>query len=315
MPLSKKLNQEAKLRRRLRSIRHRRPSRSALVLLGAVAGAFATGVIYWLIGIAPDNQDAVNAYDSPYPVSQIMDGNPYTNPWNAVIASDEPILSADLPHDARTWWARQSGRTDTPILIVNTPFGIAFKTESLLFGPCASVEYAYRKIPDTRYQTRCYDSQLETVTMPHERIPMPNLVGANYSEIEPRISRPNPILVRWLPNDGVPTGTILAQSPPSGVSIPEYSPVEVEVSAGGPVVSWPDLPQLLRTRISNSNPYWFQYLWSETYVSVDASSGTAYKADALLFGPCEAVRSAFGTFEDKHYNTLALEPCERIGSE
>ena len=315
MSLPQKLSHRKTIVQNPKSHHHRWRARSASTLLGAVAGAAITSIAFWLTDTRADDHNIMSSYDSFHPVSEVLDRGMATNLQNAVIVSEEPILSSELPPDARTWWFRRSDRINVPVLIVSTPFGVAFKTESLLFGPCASVQYAYRKIPDTRYQTRCYDSQLVTMTMPQKRVLISDLVGADHLEIEARISGQNPILVKWIPNDEVPEGIVLSQAPPGGVSIPEYSPIEVEISAGGPILSWPELPQLLKTWISDSNPYWYQYLRFETYVGVDTELGTAYKSDALLFGPCGAVRSAFGIFQDEHYSTLTPQPCARVGFE
>ena len=285
---------------------------AATGVLGMAVGVIAAIGVASLVETESNDVDLDSLDQAPHTDSEAMVSGREMNARNLVIVGEETVLPARLPPDARTWWFQLSGSADTPVQHVSTPFGVAFKTESLLFGPCVSVEYAYRKIPDSSYSTRCYDSQLQTVSMPLARRLVPDLVGADHRELERLVAEMNPVLLNWVPNDEVPEGQVLEQDQRVGVSIPEYSPIEVTISAGGPVVSWRDLPQPIKAWLQSANLQLLESLRREKYVYVDTDFGGAYKTDALLFGPCEAVRSAYGTFQDKHYSTLVPEPCERI---
>lgn len=105
---------------------------------------------------------------------------------------------------------------------------------------------------------------------------------------------------QWLANPDVPAGLVSAQSPPPGTEIFDINEVTLIMSAGGPVISWDEVPVDLQELIST------QYTpdRSEPVLIVETGSGRAYKTDDLLFGPCNAVELARNTFYDRSFDGL-----------
>ena len=70
-----------------------------------------------------------------------------------------PAITFDELPDHVAQWLTSTGRSpfgDEPILVVDTAVGVAYKTDTLLFGPCAAVDAAYRTFQDPTYNDRCY---------------------------------------------------------------------------------------------------------------------------------------------------------------
>ena len=70
-----------------------------------------------------------------------------------------PAVTFDELPDHVAQWLTSTGRSpfgDEPILVVDTAVGVAYKTDTLLFGPCAAVDAAYRTFQDPIYNDRCY---------------------------------------------------------------------------------------------------------------------------------------------------------------
>lgn len=105
---------------------------------------------------------------------------------------------------------------------------------------------------------------------------------------------------QWLANPGIPAGLVSAQSPPPGTEIFDINEVSLIMSAGGPVITWEEVPADLQELVAT------QYTpdRSEPVLVVETGSGRAYKTDDLLFGPCTAVEHARNTFYDRSFDGL-----------
>ena len=202
--------------------------------------------------------------------------------------------------------------------MVNTPYGVAYKSDDLLFGPCMAVRAAYRTLADGSYQDRCYGSG-ESLSSGHgySLSNVPSVKGLSYAEardvfVSEQIDSQR-ITAEWIANHEAPAGIILSQNPPAGAALGVGDPVELEVSAGGPSIEFDELPDevvaWLATIPLATVPF---VLGFEPILVVHTSDGVAYKTDQRLFGPCAAVRAAFGTFEDEHYDTVTPNPCSRL---
>ena len=202
--------------------------------------------------------------------------------------------------------------------MVNTPYGVAYKSDDLLFGPCMAVSAAYRTLPDGSYQDRCYGSS-GSVSSGHgySLSNVPNVKGLSYAKardvfVSEQIDA-RQITAEWIASNEAPAGIVLSQNPPADAALLVGGPVELEVSAGGPVVGFDELPDeviaWLATIPLATVPF---VLGFEPILVVHTSHGVAYKTDQHLFGPCAAVRAAFGTFEDEHYDTITPNPCSRL---
>ncbi len=107
---------------------------------------------------------------------------------------------------------------------------------------------------------------------------------------------------KWLanPDPEVPAGVAYMQSPLPGTEVFDINEVTLVMSAGGPVISWDDVPLDLQELVGT------QYTpdRSEPVLIVETSSGRVYKTDDLLFGPCNAVELAQNAFYDRAFNGL-----------
>ena len=291
-----------------------RKHRAALaLLLGAAMGVSGSLIVFEFLRDDFTQPKLSNeAGWDPSPSSLIMDHG--VDNRDAIMIDGSTIVASELPETARTWWSNQNGNPSEEIHLVSTPFGFAYKTETLLFGPCATVEFGYRKIydEDSRYQTRCYDSDTHTEVMPLQRVYVPDLTGSHHSAIGSAVDHMTPVLYKWIPDSFIPVGIIMRQHPPAGTMIPQYSPIELEVSAGGPITTWDQLPNHIRAWLTGQSILTSEHLRGSYLLKVETPQGTAYKIDSLLFGPCAAVRSAYGSLQDDHYDTLTPEPCDRL---
>ena len=75
--------------------------------------------------------------------------------------------------------------------------------------------------------------------------------------------------------------------------------IAITVSAGGPAISFDELPDHVMEWLSSTG---YSPFWDEPILVVDTSLGLAYKTDRLLFGPCAAVDAVYRTFQDPVYN-------------
>ncbi len=105
---------------------------------------------------------------------------------------------------------------------------------------------------------------------------------------------------QWLANPDVPAGFVSSQSPPPGAEVFDINEVSLIMSAGGPVISWDDVPVDLQDLVAA------QYTpdRSEPVLVVETGSGRAYKTDDLLFGPCSAIELARNMFYDRLFDGL-----------
>lgn len=102
---------------------------------------------------------------------------------------------------------------------------------------------------------------------------------------------------RYIANEDVPADVITAQDPPPGEPLPPGERISVEVSAGGPVIDFEGLPAQARGLASELAGYDMK----EPILVTVTSSGTAFKTDEWLFGPCAAVNEAYRTYGDSRY--------------
>lgn len=86
---------------------------------------------------------------------------------------------------------------------------------------------------------------------------------------------------RWTPNQVTAAGTILAQSPERGLAVD--APIALEISRGGPTISFESLPSSARDLAASST------IDGDAPILVLATAaGNAYKSGDLLFGACAA---------------------------
>ena len=104
---------------------------------------------------------------------------------------------------------------------------------------------------------------------------------------------------RWIADDSTRAGIITAQAPSPGMTIAPNATIAITVSAGGPTISFDELPDHVAQWLSSTGRSPFG---DEPILVVDTAVGVAYKTDTLLFGPCDAVGAAYRTFRDPIYN-------------
>ncbi len=249
-------------------------------------------------------------------------GTPITRDTRVIVtvSAGRPAVAFDqLPDHAKQIVGDPAGRREDRYLMVNTPYGMAYKSDGLLFGPCLAVRAAYRTLDDGSYQDRCYDSAGNVSSGYGLSLSkVPSVKGLTYAEardvlLSDQINA-HRITAEWIASNAAPAGVVLSQDPPAGSALLVGGPVQLEVSAGGPAVGFDELPDevvaWLATRPLATVPF---VLDLEPILVVLTSEGVAYKTDQHLFGPCAAVRAAYGTFEDQHYDTITPNPCSRLG--
>ena len=240
------------------------------------------------------------------------------------VSAGRPTITFDqLPDNAKQLLGGYWRGSAEAFLVVNTPYGIAYKSDGLLFGPCVAVRAAYRTLSDGSYGNKCYDSKGWVSSGAGQILSsIRNLVGLPYTEaivaimseqIDPYQISADRIVAEWIASNDVPLGIVVSQNPPAGSPLLVEDPVELEVSAGGPAVGFDELPDAVVAWLATvplaSAPFVLGY---EPILVVRTSEGTAYKTDQHLFGPCAAVRAAYDTFEDEHYDTITPNPCTRL---
>ena len=104
---------------------------------------------------------------------------------------------------------------------------------------------------------------------------------------------------RWIADDSTLAGIITAQAPSPDMTIQPNTTIAITVSAGGPAITFDDLPDHVAQWLSSTGRSPFG---DEPILVVDTAVGVAYKTDTLLFGPCDAVDAAYRTFRDPIYN-------------
>jgi hypothetical protein len=127
---------------------------------------------------------------------------------------------------------------------------------------------------------------------------VPHLVGLSDGDLEERLASLG-LQDAWTPwayvaSSDAPEGTVLAQYPPAG-SLLEGRRIELTLSAGGPAVELSHIPLEAAELIGPT------LMDGEKVLVIETEAGTAYKTDALLAGPCAAVRLAYRTFPDATY--------------
>ena len=143
---------------------------------------------------------------------------------------------------------------------------------------------------------------------------MPDLVGHDLIEVvdllrDAGLDSTIVSQAKWLANPDIPAGTAYLQSPPAGTEVFDINVVDLIMSAGGPIISWDDVPIDLQELIAT------QYTpdRSEPVLVVETGSGRVYKTDDLLFGPCNAVELAQNAFYDRDFDGLCkVGPPETI---
>ncbi len=143
---------------------------------------------------------------------------------------------------------------------------------------------------------------------------MPDLVGRDLIEVvdllrDAGLDSTIVSQARWLANPEIPAGAAFMQSPRAGTEVFDINVVGLVMSAGGPVISWDEVPIDLQELIAT------QYTpdRSEPVLVIETGSGRVYKTDALLFGPCNAVELAQNAFYDRVFDGLCrVGPPETI---
>ncbi|MDQ3825765.1 MAG: PASTA domain-containing protein [Actinomycetota bacterium] len=137
-----------------------------------------------------------------------------------------------------------------------------------------------------------------TPAPPPTTVVVPDVVGLSGSALDERLSSLG-LQDVWKPwadvaSNDAPQGTVLAQYPPAGSSL-EGRRLELTFSAGGPAVDVSQIPPEAAALIAPT------LMDGEKVLVVETEAGTAYKTDALLAGPCAAVRLAYRAFPDPTY--------------
>jgi hypothetical protein len=132
---------------------------------------------------------------------------------------------------------------------------------------------------------------------------VPDLVGLTVDEAVVELQAAgfngNPALFqsRYIASDDVELDVVMSQEPPPTTVTGADDPVAIDVSAGGPAISFDELPGQARSFTSQLPGY----DKTEPILAVSTGQGMAYKIDAWLFGPCAAVDDAYRTFADPAY--------------
>lgn len=133
---------------------------------------------------------------------------------------------------------------------------------------------------------------------------VPDLVGLDLEEALGRLrdtgfsGQPALIESRYVANDDIARGVVVAQDVDPGAPLSAAAPVPIEVSAGGPARQLADLPPEARTLAEGLA----SFDGEEPILEVTTDVGVAYKTDRWLFGPCAAVDAAYRTFADPAYD-------------
>ena len=138
---------------------------------------------------------------------------------------------------------------------------------------------------------------------------MPDVVGVTLEEARIRLARANDddngierggfLVPRYVANEEIPAGLIVAQGVPAGSTWSIYDDVPIEVSAGGPALDFAALPATARRLAEELDGY----DTNEPILESTTTRGAVYKTDAWFFGPCAAVEDAAPAFADPEYGT------------
>ncbi len=151
---------------------------------------------------------------------------------------------------------------------------------------------------------------------------MPDLVGRDLIEVvdllrDAGLDSTIVSQARWLANPEIPAGAAFMQSPPAGTEVFDINVVTLVMSAGGPVISWDEVPmdlqELIATQYTPDRSTQYTPDRSEPVLMVETANGRVYKTDDLLFGPCDAVELAQNAFYDRTFVGLCkVGPPETI---
>lgn len=103
----------------------------------------------------------------------------------------------------------------------------------------------------------------------------------------------------YVADNDAPGGHIVSQIPAPGSEMRPDERLVVIVSAGGPALALDDIVVAAAT-LAETLPGFDP---TELILARTTSRGVAYKTDAWLFGPCDAVELAGPTFQDPEYGT------------
>lgn len=103
----------------------------------------------------------------------------------------------------------------------------------------------------------------------------------------------------YVADNDAPRGHIVSQIPPPGTAVRPDERLVVIVSAGGPALTVDDIV-VAAAKLAETLPGFDP---TELILARRTSRGVAYKTDAWLFGPCDAVELAAPTFQDPQYGT------------
>jgi hypothetical protein len=132
---------------------------------------------------------------------------------------------------------------------------------------------------------------------------VPDLVGLTIDEAVTELHDAgfsgNPALFqsRYIASDNVEIDIVMAQEPPPATISDANDAIAIDVSAGGPTISFDELPMQAQSFTSQLPGY----DETEPILAASTGHGTAYKTDTWLFGPCAAVDDAYRTFADPAY--------------
>lgn len=105
---------------------------------------------------------------------------------------------------------------------------------------------------------------------------------------------------RWVANAQVGSGVVSSQTPEPGSDVFDINEVDLVISAGGPVISWDDVPMDLQDLVATN----YTPDRTEPILIVETSAGRVYKTDSLLFGTCDGVALVRDTFFDRSFDGL-----------
>lgn len=134
---------------------------------------------------------------------------------------------------------------------------------------------------------------------------VPDLIGLTNVEVDETLTNVRTqrgsvlefTLIRYIASNEAPVNTLLVQHPAAGrFTANERSRIILIFSSGGPAVPLEDVPALAAARLRPG------LMPGEQALLVDTAAGKAYKTDAMLTGPCAAVRLAYRTFLDPQYD-------------
>lgn len=236
-------------------------------------------------------------------VDPTLDAHPVADRWADVErrSGQEPPLVVSLvprPPRRRNWWVLAAAVATVVLVMGGVALGVVRNDEAdrtaATTAPTSSVAP-----PSTTPSTPSTETPTTTTTTTTTSVPPGPLVEV--PEVQRRIDLASFGLdVRYLDRatTTVPEGDVVSQDPAPGTPVPEGSLVVVIMSGGGPVTSWPQIPDEARA-FTGTLP---GYRTTEPIRLVRTSVGEAYKVDAWLYGPCAAVDEAARVLLDPSYD-------------